>query len=150
MFLLKLLIGTVVGLGTVVAISSITDSKKTPKEETPPEENKEGGNFSLSNVPLTETDKFILGNCKDTNFLNQYFSEKRGNNNNGNKSAELFKKISAVQEAVSKVKGIMDLTVNIGVDIVKLFNYNQQQQPALQPQTLRTGWRTEDGVFLYR
>ena len=148
MFLLKLLLGTVVGLGTVVAISSITDEKKKPKEEKPSEE--KSGSFSLSNVPLTETDKFILGNCKDTNFLNQYFSEKRNGNNQNNKNAELFKKISAVQEAVSKVKGIMDLTVNIGVDIVKLFNYNNQQPMQLQQQQIRTGWRDNDGVFIYR
>ena len=64
-FLLKFLIGTVVGIGTVVAISSITDGNKKQKEEKSTEEN--SGEFSLSNVPLTETDKFILGNCKDTN-----------------------------------------------------------------------------------
>lgn len=147
-FLLKFLIGTVVGIGTVVAISSITDGNKKQKEEKSTEEN--SGEFSLSNVPLTETDKFILGNCKDTNFLRQYFSDRgNSNNNKNNKNAELFKKISAVQETVSKVKGIMDLTVNIGVDIVKLFNYNQQQ-PQLQPRAVRTGWLDNDGVFIYR
>ena len=149
MFLLKLLLGTVVGIGTIIAISSVTDKK--PKEEEKPSEEESGGKFSLSNVPLTETDKFILGNCKDTNFLRQYFSEKDNNSNrNNNKNAELFKKISSIQEAVSKVKGIMDLTVNIGVDIVKLFNYNQQQPMQLQPQQVRTGWRDSDGVYIYR
>lgn len=142
----KIIFGAIVGIGAVVALNAISPAKKAEEVSNPgnsdEKSEKSKGEFAFSNVTLTETDKYILEKCHDTNFLNQYFARK-SNNKAGNN--DIITKISAVQETVSKIKSIMDLVVTVGVDLAKLLNFNNTQQ-CRPPET---GWQP-NGVYLFR